>query len=266
MALIENGNLIYTVFDSFSEIDFVSHGLSTRHGGVSSGIYESMNLSFTIGDTEENVYNNYKAFAKELGFNYNEVQRGYQVHGTNVEVVTRENMIHLQGSVHFKDTDALITNEKNIPLSTFYADCVPVFFVDKKNHAIGVAHAGWRGTADNIVKNVVIKMRETFGTNPEDLICGIGQSIHECCFLVDDDVYEVFNEHEEYRAFIKKDENKYKINLQEINKKNLMDQGVLEKNIEISPYCTACNEDLFFSHRRQGLNRGTMGGFIQISK
>lgn len=254
----------YVTLDSFKDIDFISLYLSTKIGGVSEGCYSSMNLSFTMGDTDENVYENYKTFCETLNINYEFLQRGYQTHGTNVAVVKKEDVKKFSKTSYYEDTDALVTNVENVPLVTFFADCVPVFFVDTKNRAIGVAHAGWRGTNANIVKNVIDKMKEEYNTDPKDVICGIGQSIHKCCFLVDDDVYSIFNKTEDYRKYIEKVGNKYSIDLQGINKHNLMIEGVQEENIEIDTYCTCCEKDIFFSHRREGVNRGTMAGFLSI--
>lgn len=256
----------YVTFENFSNIECISAYLSTKIGGVSEGVYSSMNLSFTMGDTDENVYNNYKTFCNALDIKYDYLQKGYQTHSTNVAVIKDEDVRKFSKTSYFSDTDALVTNVKDVPLVTLFADCVPVFFVDTKNRAIGVAHAGWRGTNANIVKNVIDKMKEEYNTNPKDVMCGIGQSIHKCCFLVDDDVYSIFNKTDDYKKYIEKVGEKYSIDLQGINKDNLIRCGVLEENIEINNNCTCCESDTFFSHRRDGVNRGTMAGFLTINK
>ncbi len=267
MGLKQKEEIKYFTFDIFEKFDFIKCCISTKDGGVSKDIYKSMNLSFTIGDEEENVYENYKIFSQKLGFTYDNIQKGFQTHNTNYNYVNKENLKKFEANPHFLDTDILITDEKNIPLVTLFADCVPIFLVDTKNKAIGVVHAGWRGTLNEISKVAVKSMQKHFNTKAEDLFVGIGPSINPCCFLVDVDVYEQFYEYEEYRPFIKKVDNKYSINLQEINKLNLLKSDLaFEENIEISSLCTCCNEELFFSHRRQNLQRGSMAGFLEIIK
>ncbi len=251
-------------FDIFKDIDYINCKVSTKLGGVSKGFYESMNLSFSIGDDMENVYENYKIFADTFGFTYKNIQRGYQTHGTNVSIVDGD-ITEFTETPQYKDTDILITNKLNVPLVTLFADCVPVFLVDKENKAIAVIHAGWRGTLNNAVSVATNKMHELYGTNKDNLIAGIGPSIHECCFLVDDDVFSEFNKYEKYKKHIKKVGEKYSINLQEINKQNLLETNLIkEKNIEISDYCTCCNTDIFHSHRKQNIERGSMAGFLEI--
>ncbi len=257
-------NKEYIDFEIFKDIDFVNCKVSTKHGGVSSGYYGTMNLSFSIGDNAENVFKNYQIFSEKYGFNYKNIQRGYQTHGTNVSIVDKD-INEFSKVPQFSDTDILITNKINTPLVTLFADCVPVFLVDTKNKAIAVIHSGWRGTLNNAVSVAVKKMNELYGTNKECLVAGIGPSIHDCCFLVDDDVFLEFNNFKKYHKYIKKVGEKYSINLQEINKQNLLETNLIEeKNIEISEYCTSCKSHLFHSHRRQKLERGSMAGFLEI--
>lgn len=265
MSLKEQGSVKYITFDIFEQFDFINCAISTKYGGVSEGIYNNMNLSFSIGDTEENVYENYKIFSDTLGFEYINMQRGYQTHSTNVYFVNNNNIEKFSNIPQFADTDAIITDAKDVPLVTLFADCVPLFFADVENKVVAVGHAGWRGTLNFIAKEIVINMQKMYNTKKEHLYVGIGPSIHNCCFLVNDDVYQPFNKIEQYRPYIKKVDDRYSIDLQNINKINLINTGlVLENNIEISLYCTCCEKDLFFSHRRDNINRGSMAGMISI--
>ncbi len=264
---IETKNLKYITFDIFENLDFINCKVSTRHGGLSKGVYGEMNLSFTIGDDTDSVYDNYKMFSKDLGFNFDNIQRGYQVHGTDYAVVTEDNFEKFSSVPQFSDTDMLLTNLEDVPLVTLFADCVPLFLVDKKNKAICVAHAGWRGTVNEIATKAVMAMRDTYGTEKDDLLVGIGPSIHSCCFLVNDDVYEEFHKYPDYRQFIKPVNNQYSIDLQNVNKYNLIKTGLVdEHNIEINEYCTSCEDVLLFSHRRQNRERGSLAGFLSITK
>ncbi len=267
MSYIRKDDLRYVDFDIFKKFDFIKCAISTKHGGVSEGFYESMNLSFSIGDDENKVFSNYKKISDELGFTYENINRGYQTHGINCRVVSKENFKKFSNFPQFEDTDIVLTAEKNIPLVTLFADCVPLFFVDAEHKAIGVAHAGWRGTVNSIAEKAVLEMQKNFGTKKEFLYVGIGPSIHSCCFLVDSDVFLEFDKVPRYKPYIKKVENKFSIDLQQINKLNLLKTGlVLEENIEISPFCTCCLDDFFFSHRRQNLQRGSMAGFLEVIK
>ncbi len=264
MDLKEKNGIKYTSFDIFDSIDFINCKVSTKLGGVSKEFYESMNLSFSIGDREDLVYQNYRLFANNLGFTYENIQRGYQTHGKNISIV-RNDFEEFSKTPQFKDTDILITSETNVPIVTLFADCVPIFLVDKKNKTIAVVHSGWRGTLEKAVKVAIEKMNELHSIDKDDLLVGIGPSIHECCFLVDDDVFNEFNRYSEYKKYIKKIDKKYSIDLQSINKQSIIETGlVLEKNIEISKYCTCCNTDIFFSHRKQNVKRGSMAGFLEI--
>ncbi len=267
MGISEINGVKYISFNLLDNLDFINCKISTKIGGVSKNIYDSMNLSFSIGDFEENVYENYKIFSSTLGFTYDNIQRGYQTHSTNVSEVDNDNFVPFSSKPQFEDTDILVTNRRSTPLVTLFADCVPLFLVDKKNKAIAVVHAGWRGTLNNAPNKIVNYMNEVYGTTKDDLIVCIGPSIHSCCFLVDDDVYSEFNNIEEYRQFMKKVDNKYSIDLQQINKYNLLNTGLVkEENIEISDLCTCCNTHIFFSHRKQKLERGSMAGFLEIIK
>lgn len=166
------------------------------------------------------------------------------------------------------EADGLVTNKRGVVLVTFHADCVPLYFVDTKNKAIGMAHAGWRGTADGMAKAMLDKMKEEYGSEPSDIKSAIGPSIGVCCFQVDEPVAEIFRSKFDFaEKFIYNDEtaeNKYKIDLWGINKELLMLNGVKEENIEVGGLCTKCNPDIFYSHRVMGENRGTMGAFLYL--
>ncbi len=262
MGIVEKKGVKVFQFESFKNLN-IKHCFTTRVGGVSTGCYDSLNLAFKGGDNRENVYKNYEILANAFNFTYLNAVISNQVHDIKVKCVTKEDIgkgLHRQSDII--GIDGLVTIEKNIPLYTYYADCVPVFFVDSKTKAVGVSHAGWKGTLNNIVKETVNLMKKEYNTKPEDLYVGIGPSIHSCCFEVDEDVYIPFKENlKNHNDFITKKGEKYHIDLQSINKYHLQNLGV--KNIEIAPYCTKCNSELFYSHRQQGVKRGTMSGIIE---
>ena len=265
MKLKQNKNLKYYVFENIDNMSFVKHCFSTKFGGVSSGAYESMNLAFRE-DKRENVIKNYEIICKELGLNSQNVVFSNQTHEDKIYKVGLEDRgkgLYRQSDI--KGYDALITNEKEIVLTTFYADCVPIFLLDIKNKAIGLAHSGWKGTVKEIGKKTVLAMEKEYGSNPKDILVGIGPSIHQCCFEVRQEVAEIFLKELEFsKQFVKEKEDKYIIDLQGIIKYSLLSVGILEDNIELSNICTKCNKDMFFSHRAMGDNRGSMAGIMAL--
>ena len=163
-----HGPVLYLTYPMLEHTGIVKHGFSTRVGGVSEGMYESMNLSFAQGDKEEHVRENFKRMAVAIGVKEDSFVRPKQTHTTHVQKVTRENKADT-----FQDVDGLVTNEPEICLVTTYADCVPLYFVDPVHKAIGLSHSGWRGTVGKIGAVTLQKMKEEYGTNPEDVIAAI---------------------------------------------------------------------------------------------
>ncbi|MDO4805366.1 MAG: polyphenol oxidase family protein, partial [Lachnospiraceae bacterium] len=162
----------------------------------------------------------------------------------------------------WRDVDGFITDEPGCVLSTFYADCVPLFFADPVHRAIGLSHSGWRGTANGIGMVTVDAMTREFGTNPADLICGIGPSICRDCYEVGEDVARYFTA--SCLCASETDSDKYYLDLWEANKAILLGAGVREENITLPNLCTACNSDLLFSHRASKGRRGNLGAFLAI--
>ena len=267
MKLNKKGDLQYYTFENIEKTNIVKHCFSTKFGGVSSGCYESMNLAFRE-DSRENVIKNYEIICSGIGLDYKNVVFASQIHDDKVYKVTKNDIGKgLLKESDIKGYDALITNEKDIVLVTFYADCVPIFIVDYKNRAIGMAHSGWRGTVKEIGVRTIEKMAKEYGSNPKDLIIGIAPSISKCCFQVGSEVVDVFKKELPFsKDFISDDtvKDKFKIDLQSIIKQSLINNGVLENNIEISGICTMCNSDTFFSHRVMGNNRGSLAGLISL--
>ncbi|MCR5784940.1 MAG: peptidoglycan editing factor PgeF [Eubacterium sp.] len=256
------------VYPELEKLDFIKHCFSTREGGVSSGIFESMNLSFTRGDDEENVKENFHRIASVMEEAVDNFVLSEQTHTTNVYVVTKKDAgIGLTRPKPYTDVDGLITNEPNLVLSCFFADCVPLYIIDVKNKAIGLSHSGWRGTAGRIGKVTIEKMHEEYGTNPEDLICAIGPSICKSCYEISRDVAEIFTE--EFKGFEdrileEKPNDKFLLDLWETNKIVFKEAGVKEENIILPNICTCCNPNLLFSHRASKGKRGNLGAFLCI--
>lgn len=258
----------YLTFNKLNEISFIRHAFSTRLGGVSQGVCQSMNLAFGRGDDRETVLENYRLICKSADFDYESLCGSVQVHEARVRRVGKEDRGHgILKERLWESADALITDCKDVTLVTYYADCTPVFFADTRNHAIGLAHAGWRGTVERICVNTVNKMREEFGTKPEDLICAVGPVIGKCCYEIDGECVERFKaltEIDTASILSEKPNGKFMADLALTNKLLLMRAGVNEANIAVSDLCTCCNSELLWSHRSTGGKRGTMAAFMKI--
>lgn len=247
---------------------FVEHGFTTRLGGVSQGIFESLNLSFTRGDEPEAVRENYRRVAEALHVDYEKIVCSDQTHTTNVRVVTKAdagNGVIRERS--FTDIDGMITNVPGLVLATFYADCVPLYFVDPVRKAIGLSHSGWRGTVNRMGRVTIEAMTEHFGSDPKDLICAIGPSICQDCYEISGDVAKQFIlafPGWEKEILQEKGNDKYQLDLWRANEIVLREAGILAEHLSVTDICTCCNKDLLFSHRASHGKRGNLGAFLAI--
>ena len=256
--ITQKNNIWYGTFPALEEVGFVN-ACSCRLHGESDVVPGTLNLALHVGDDVEKVLRNRKAFAEAVGVDANRFTTCQQVHGSKVVQVTKE----LVGSgakdfaTTIADTDALITNLPDVPLMLFYADCVPVLLADLETGAIGLAHAGWRGTVANIGAKTLVAMGEAFGTKPENILAAIGPSIGACCYEVDDFVRDQASGYEEF--FAPKGGGKYQLDLWGMNAKQLQEAGVPAENITVAGICTNDNVELFCSYRAEQGKTGRMG-------
>ena len=263
--------MIYLTFPLLEKTGLVRHLFSTRMGGVSRGIYSSMNLSFSRGDNKENVDENFRRIAQVLDSTPEHIVCSRQTHTTNVRKVTEEDLGKgVVRETDYDDVDGLITNVPGIILATFYADCVPLYFVDVKNKAIGLSHSGWRGTVNRMGQVTLQAMKRAYGTEPSDVMAAIGPSICQDCYEVGEEVADAFRKsfpnEWEYLIIKGKEEGKYQLDLQETNRRILLAAGVLPENIAVTDICTCCNSELLFSHRGSNGKRGNLGAFLELRK
>lgn len=255
---MRTGALEYLTAEGIS----VPHCFTTRLGGVSGGQLASMNIGVHRGDSPENVAENYRILGNALGFSVENLVLTRQTHSDIVRKVGRSD--GGKGLVYdaYPECDALITEEPETALVVFTADCTPVLLFDPVTGAVGAAHAGWRGTAADIAGKTVAAMVENFGCRPGDIHAAIGPNIGQCCFETDQDVPQAMVKAlgEAAKPWIRGMGEKYYVNLKELNALFLRRAGVT--SIEISPLCTACRTDLFWSHRRMGGARGSQGAII----
>lgn len=271
MREITSAGVTYLAFPALLESGMVRHGFSTRMGGVSEGPYATMNFSFTRGDDPEAVRENYRRMAEALRVDMEKMVLTWQTHTTNVRVVSEEDLG--KGIIKerdYRDVDGLVTDMPDVSLVTFFADCVPLYFLDKKNHAIGLSHSGWRGTVKRMGEKTLETMAEAFGTRPEDVTACIGPSICMDCYEVGGEVIEEFAaefpEAVHDRLFYKKENGKYMLNLWEANRIVLTDAGIREENLSVTDICTHCNPELLFSHRRSPEKRGNLCAFLCLNR
>lgn len=271
----------YLTFPMLDELPCIRHLFTTRRGGVSKGIFESLNLSFTRGDDKNAVLENFSRVAAVLGTERSHIVCSDQTHTTNVRVVTREDMGKgIEKERDYTDVDGLITREKGVVLATFYADCVPLYFVDPVKEVIALSHSGWKGTAGRIGEVTVRRMQQEFGCRPENIYAAIGPSICKDCYEVSEDVARAFKESFKQSEFLsrsraweqiftqkderQKAEGKYQLDLHLANKLILLGSGILPQHLAVTDICTAHNPDYLFSHRKTDGKRGNLGAFLYL--
>lgn len=263
---VQNGVALYRI-PSFEAYSFVRHGFSTRIGGVSAPPFDSMNLSFTRGDDDAAVTENYIRFCTAVGVSAQNLVLSAQTHGTALHYATESD----RGNGFCRpntllDIDGLFTDRPDVVLCTHYADCVPLFFLDPVKKAVALSHAGWRGTVADIAGKTVRRLQDAFGSNPSTLLVGIGPSIGGCCFEVDSPVYEAFSALSLTDGWLTQTTpDKYRIDLWQVNRQLLECAGVAPQNISVSGHCTHCRPDEFWSHRTTGATRGSLAAMLSVS-
>lgn len=257
------------------EIRGLRHGFSTRKGGVSKEHLSSLNLGFNLGDEREKVLENFRILGSLFEAKPEDFVLTQQTHSVNVRHVGRED----RGKGIFRerdytDVDALMTDEEGVILSAFSADCVPILFYDKGHRAIASCHSGWRGTHGRILARVIEAMQREFSSKPEEIYIAIGPSICKNCYEVSEDVGEAFleafpalrEETKNVSPIERVSEEKFHIDLWELNRIIALEAFIPPENISISGYCTMERPDLFFSHRYSQGRRGVQGAFISLNK
>ncbi len=261
---------MYLTFPILEKIDWISHLFSTRMGGVSEGIYSSMNLSYTRGDEREAVDENFRRIAAALGCGVEDMVCSDQTHTTNLRIVGKADAGKgITRERDYSDVDGLLTDEPGVYLATFFADCVPLYFVDTRRKAVALAHSGWRGTVARMGQCVVERMREAYGTDPADLVAAVGPSICQECYEVSEDVADAFasafhKAGQEREILFAKGGGKYQLDLWRANEIVLAEAGILEENIQVTDLCTCHNDRYLFSHRASRGQRGNLGAFLGL--
>lgn len=265
-----DGGVPLLKFPIIEHLGIAEHGFTTRAGGVSQGIFSTLNVSYTRGDDLAAVDENYKRIAVSMHADAADFVLSDQTHTTNIRKVTGDDRGKgILREKDYHDIDGLVTDEPGIVLSAFFADCVPIFIVDPLHHAAGLSHSGWRGTIHRMGRETIRVMQEAYGSRPKDLICAIGPSICQSCYEVSEDVAERFME--EFQGLggqlcYLKSPGKYQLNLWKANEQVLLEAGILPEHMAVTNICTCCNARLLFSHRASHGRRGNLGAFIKLKE
>ena len=269
----EGRELEYLTFPSFEESGLVEHLVTTRLGGVSTGELSTMNLSFTRGDKEENVLENYRRIGGILGCGLEDMVASHQTHTVNIRhVTTADRGKGITTLRDYENIDGLITSEEGIALVTYYADCVPLFLLDPVHRAIGLAHSGWRGTINRMGGHMVKAMETAFDSNPQEMIAAVGPSICQGCYEVSEDVAEqfvqLFEGNAEGSSVVEKgkEQGKFQLDLWLANRLILEEAGIPGPSISVTDICTCHNSEYLFSHRATNGHRGNLGAFLMLRK
>ncbi|AWD64075.1 peptidoglycan editing factor PgeF [Priestia megaterium] len=244
--------------------DMLVAGFTTKNGGVSKPPFASFNLGLHVNDNVEDVITNRKILAAELDMSFESFVCAEQVHEATVQKVTKADCAKglYKYEEGIKAADGIYTNESDILLALCYADCVPLYFYAPDHHLVGLAHAGWKGTVKDIAGNMIRLWVEQENVPVEDIYVAIGPSIEDCCYVVDNRVITQVNEVVGQNGYQEVSPGQYALNLKKVNKLLVQNAGVLPERILTSSYCTSCEDDLFFSHRRDQGKTGRMFNFI----
>ena len=260
MRRVQRGSFVYYTCDRLP----VRHAFTTKAGGVSRGVCESLNLGFNCGDAPENVRENYRLLAEGLEIPADRLTLTRQVHRDDVAVVTEGEVGMGLARPMAWEADALVTALADTPLVGFYADCVVTLFYDPATHTAGVCHAGWRGMAAGILPKTAEVVAEKLGAQRGSLIAVMGPSIHQSCFETDADVPAEMERQlgALVRPFVAQKGAKFHVDLQGIGAALLARAGLAPENVIDSGICTMCESDVFWSHRATHGARGVQGGVI----
>lgn len=259
MTVHSNQGKSYVVSETFSQLG-VKHGFFMRHGGCSPTPWKSLNMATSVGDSRENVIENRQRLARTLAIPPDRFYDVWQVHGNEVTLTDEPrsaNQSHLQ-------SDAIATNKENIYLLMLFADCVPIILVDDAHHTVGIAHAGWKGTLNNVVASLIMRMREKYLTSPEDLSAVIGPRICRKHYPVGDEVARLAQENYDNVEVLETKDGKSYFDLGLANEFNLRKCGVTD--IERMNICTYCQNEDWFSHRAENGKTGRFAAVIGLPK
>ena len=269
MNIIEqtkNGVTFYSA-DGIDAAGGAAHGFSTRLGGVSEGMWSSLNLGMSRGDDPDHVRENYRRFFAAIGGSGERLAMTNQVHGAEVRTITTADVHTDPYEKAGYKADGLMTDLPGVALRVSTADCIPILFYDPVRRCVAAVHAGWRGTAAGIATAAVDRMKNVYGSRPSDILAAIGPGICPDCFETHEDVPNAMTSAMGtgvLRHIRIKENGKFAVDLKAINAMRLEQAGLEADHIAVSAACTSCDTDRFWSHRKQGANRGSLAAVIQL--
>ena len=263
MSFTENnsGGLIYMTSDKIA----ARHAFTTRYGGVSTGVFSSLDLSSNMGDEPENVRENWRRVCALMGVGPDDCAVTRQVHKNEVRIVTKADRHVCLSSTPY-EADGIVTSERGLPIVCFAADCIPVLLCDSENGVIGAIHCGWRSSVTDILGEAVKKML-SLGAQKENICAAMGAAIGRCCFETDDDVPEAIESYlggNTEGLFDRRADGKTMVDLRAANARRLLQLGLKSENIDISTECTVCSHDKYWSHRYTKGRRGSHAAAVVL--
>jgi len=260
MAFLEKQGLQFYQFKIFEQQP-IFHAVLTRVGGTSKAPYDSLNLGGTVGDNGESVLANHQKIFQTFDIDFNSRFDVWQVHGS--DIICAENPRDLD-KPHTR-ADGILTDNPSVTLLMRFADCVPILLFDPVKNVIGIVHAGWQGTAKDIPGAAIRKLTQCYGSDPSDVLAGIGPSICQSCYEVGLEVYHIFCENygQDAEQFIKREGQSLYLNLWEANRYNLLRADVTQ--IEVSEICTGCHPEMWYSHRAENGKTGRFGVLMRLN-
>ena len=259
----QKGTIEYIEAEELSAPGFVTHAFCTRRGGVSRGPCNNLNVGDHVEDGEENVLQNLNLVQEIFAIPDGRLILLKQVHGDQVRVLDSDGPLP-EG---LPESDGLVTDRPGVALGIRTADCVPVLFADRARRVIGAAHAGWRGTALGIAVRMVETFAGRFSSRPEDILAVIGPAIGPCCYQVDAPVFAAFSATPGAERFFRRcpEKDRWMVDLALANRLQIRETGVPSENIFSAGLCTACRQELFFSHRAAGGHTGRQISLIMLN-
>jgi YfiH family protein len=259
MIEINNAGFKYFQFESFQKLP-LKHAIFSRIGGVSKSHYQSLNIGGNLGDLDENIIANKRLMFQVLDIPFETQFDVWQVHGVDIAIPEKPR----KPLEPYIQADGIVSDSPEYTMVMRYADCVPILLYDPIKHIAGIVHAGWQGTVKNTVSFAIHEMKEKFAVKKADIIAGIGPSIGPDHYIVGENVINAVKSRftTNWQKMIEFNNKEYKLNLWEANKQNLIESGV--EKIEVAKMCTACNTDIWFSHRQEHGKTGRFAALIQL--
>lgn len=242
----------------FSNHPHISAHFTTRHGGVSTAPYGTLNLAFHVGDNLQDVLDNHRILGKRLNYDHERLIHMRQIHSDTVRIADT--------SMNFESPpqcDAVITNQLDLPLMVMSADCTPILIYDPRNHAIGAVHAGRAGALNRILPKTLNTLQKNYGTAFSDVQIVLGPSIHGCCYEINESIAAEVKEKGYETALIHKEGN-VALDVNTVLLLQLRELGIPSKHIETMPQCTSCECNDYFSYRADAQHTGRIAGVILL--